>query len=56
MLFSYAGNVPTRFGVICLRRKLRLYGDVPKRFKGHAWKVCRSLIAAQEFNSPHLRK
>ena len=31
------------------------YGDVPKWLKGLPWKGSRSLIAAQEFKSLHLR-
>ena len=32
------------------------YGDVPKWLKGLPWKGSRSLIAAQEFKSLHLRR
>ena len=32
-----------------------LYGEVPKRLKGHPWKGCRSLIAARGFKSLLLR-
>ena len=35
--------------------KVRLFGEVPKRLKGHPWKGCRSLIAARGFKSLLLR-
>ena len=34
---------------------VRLFGEVPKRLKGHPWKGCRSLIAARGFKSLLLR-
>ena len=37
-------------------RRFRLFGEVPKRLKGHPWKGCRSLIAARGFKSLLLRE